>query len=110
MSYIYKISNDINDLVYIGQTTSSIYARFKQHYYDRNENNKFHNAIRELGIEHFKIELLEECSNEELDEREKYWISYYDSFYTTGKGYNLTEGGQWGSGTQILTTTQAYQI
>ena len=46
----------------------------------------------------------------DLDAREKFWIKYYDSFYTTGKGYNLTEGGQWGSGTQILTTRQADEI
>ena len=93
MSYIYKISNDINDLVYIGQTIGSIQTRFKQHYYDskRDIDNKFHNAIKELGIEHFKIELLEECPNELLDEKERYWISYYDSY---NNGYNSTKGGQ----------------
>ncbi len=93
MSYIYKISNDLNDLVYIGQTTGSVYARFKQHYYDRNrdKDNKFHSAIKELGIEHFKVEIIEECSNEELDEKEKYWIQYFNSYK---KGYNTTKGGQ----------------
>lgn len=93
MSYIYKISNDINDSVYIGQTIGSIQTRFKQHCYDskRDTNNKFHNAMRNIGIEHFKIELIEECSNEQLDNREKYWISYYDS---CNNGYNSTKGGQ----------------
>lgn len=92
MSYIYKISNDINDLVYIGQTTCSINNRFKQHYYDRKEiNNKFHKAINELGIEHFRIEIIEECSNEQLDERERYWINYYNSYKN---GYNSKDGGQ----------------
>lgn len=93
MSYIYKISNDINDLVYIGQTTGSVQARFKQHYYDRNRDteNKFHCAIKELGIEHFSVEIIEECPNEELDNKEKYWINYYNSYHN---GYNSTKGGQ----------------
>ena len=66
MSYIYKISNDINNLIYIGQTTGSILARFLQHCSESryDVNNKFHKAMNELGIEHFKIEEIEKCSNE----------------------------------------------
>lgn len=33
---------------------------------------------------------MEECDNEQLNEREIYWISYYDTFYN---GYNATLGG-----------------
>lgn len=95
MSYIYKISNDINNLVYIGQTTGSIQARFKQHLYDSkkhiNDTHKFYNAIRTIGADHFKIEIIEECDNDKLDEQERYWINYYDSY---NNGYNSKNGGQ----------------
>ena len=37
---------------------------------------------------------MEECSVKQLDEREKYWIEFYDSYYN---GYNMTKGGQYGS-------------
>lgn len=47
-------------------------------------------AIHKYGKEHFRIELIEECDPKLLDEREIYWIAYYNSHYN---GYNLTEGG-----------------
>lgn len=47
-------------------------------------------AIHKYGREHFKIELIEEVPVETLNEREKYWIDFYDSYNT---GYNLTLGG-----------------
>lgn len=45
-----------------------------------------------------------------MDQKEKEYIDKFSSFYTTGKGYNLTQGGQWGSGTQKLTLSQASEI
>ena len=36
--------------------------------------------------------------------------NFFDSYYTTNKGYNLTQGGQWGSGTQVLTIKQSDEI
>ena len=38
-----------------------------------------------------EIQLLEECPIEQLNDREIYWINYYDSY---NNGYNLTLGGQ----------------
>ena len=97
MGYIYKITNDFNDKVYIGQTINSIEYRFKCHFNeaknDTNKQNKFHKALMELGFEHFKTELVEECPNENLNEREQYWIKYYDS---VNNGYNTTWGGSCG--------------
>lgn len=95
MGFIYKIANDINDKIYIGQTINDIYYRFHNHITQalREPNCKFHYAIRELGAEHFTTNLIEECPNELLDEREKYWIKYYDS---VEKGYNTTWGGSTG--------------
>lgn len=93
---IYIIKNDINKKVYIGQTVQSLNRRFNGHCcYDksngRSEYMYIKRAIHKYGREHFTINLIEECSIEMLNEREKYWISYYDSY---NNGYNLTEGGQ----------------
>ena len=108
---IYKYTNLINNKVYIGQTKQSLEERHKRHLAQLKDNTYFHRAIKKYGISNFKMELVEDkILFKDLDAREKFWIKYYDSFYTTGKGYNLTEGGQWGSGTQILTTTQADEI
>lgn len=90
--YVYKITNDVNDKVYIGQTINSIQERFKRHINSaiNNElNTHFARAIRKIGPEHFTIELIDTAeSQEELTEKEYYWIHYYDS---THKGYNETE-------------------
>ena len=48
-------------------------------------------AIHKYGKENFTIKLLEECDRALLNEREKYWIQYYNSFEN---GYNSTLGGQ----------------
>lgn len=46
--------------------------------------------MRKHGVENFFIELIEECSLNEVEEREKYWIEFYQSFKN---GYNATIGG-----------------
>ena len=64
MGYIYKISNTINDKVYIGKTAFSIEKRFKEHCQDafkeHNEKRPLYSAMRKYGVEHFHIELIEE--------------------------------------------------
>ena len=94
MSKIYKITNDINDKVYIGKTNLSIEKRFKEHCddskKDRCENRPLYRAMNKYGIEHFCIEEIEECLPEEASDREIYWIGYYHSY---GEGYNATIGG-----------------
>lgn len=108
---IYKYTNQINQMVYIGQTKQTLEERDKKHLSQLNDNTYFHRAIQKYGRENFILELVEDSIPfNQLDEREKYWINYFDSFYTTGKGYNLTQGGQWGSGTQKLTIKQADEI
>lgn len=95
---IYIIKNSINDKVYVGQSVN-IEKRWQAHRHkgkpnvnlnQPEANNKLHKAMRELGRENFYIEVLEECSVEKLEEKEKYWIEYYNSFYN---GYNGTKGG-----------------
>lgn len=92
MSYIYKITNDINDKIYIGKTEFSIEKRFKEHCSDAFDRDKeqrpLYAAMRKYGTEHFHIELVEETNNP--IEREIYWIEFYGSFKN---GYNATQGG-----------------
>ena len=94
MGYIYKIINDINEKVYIGQTKETLSSRFSKHCWDAQnkaeKHSHLHAAIRKYGAEHFSICQVEECPNENLDDREKFWISYYDSY---SNGYNATLGG-----------------
>lgn len=95
MGYIYKITNTLNNKVYIGQTVKTVSKRFTQH---KNNSNKeyfsqivLYKAFNKYGIENFICEEIEEVPNEKLDEREKYWIEYYDSYFN---GYNSTLGGR----------------
>lgn len=92
---IYIIRNSINNKVYIGQTTQSLNKRFNGHCCysksDRSVNMYIKRAIHKYGRNNFSIELLEECSIEDLNTREQYWINRYDSY---NNGYNLTLGGQ----------------
>lgn len=94
MAYIYKITNDINDRVYIGKTTRTIDDRFEEHCKDRNrrtfEKRPLYDAMNKYGVEHFHIELIEECSPDDSNEREQYWIRQYNSYRN---GYNATKGG-----------------
>ena len=95
MGYIYKISNDINDKVYIGKTLASVSDRWKEHLSDmdkrKNEKRPLYSAMRKYGTSHFYIEEIEQCSNDIINERECYWINFYDSYKN---GYNATKGGE----------------
>ena len=86
---IYKAQNKINGLVYIGQSVN-ILKRWNNHKNDyMTGNSKFYKAIQEFGWDNFEWSIIEECSKEKLEEREKYWIDYYDSI---NNGYNTIYG------------------
>lgn len=92
---IYCISNDINDKLYIGKTTyPTIEERFKEHCIDCKkitfEKRPLYSAMNKYGIENFHISLIEEVDLSLLEEREQYWIEYYNSYHS---GYNATLGG-----------------
>ena len=92
--YIYKITNDVNDKVYIGKTVTSLKQRFAEHCSDSKnrltENRPLHRAMNKYGINKFHIELVEQCDIQILSEREIYWIEHYHSY---SSGYNATFGG-----------------
>ena len=93
MGYIYKITNNINGKVYIGQTTRTIKDRWKQHINDSKSKTNlpyFHKAINKYGPENFSIEKIIEAPQSELDELEIFYIKKYDSY---NNGYNMTLGG-----------------
>lgn len=98
---IYKITNKINNKSYIGQSID-IERRWKSHKtepFNPNStqyNTIFYKAIRKYGIKNFIFEILEECPQEQLNEREQYWIEYYATYtqQTNANGYNMTIGGQ----------------
>ena len=94
---IYKITNDINNKVYIGQTTRSLEERI----YNYKTEIKFNptcrpiiSAMSKYGFEHFTFEILKDNiqSKEELDFLEREYIKQYQSL-TTQNGYNVELGG-----------------
>lgn len=91
ISGIYKITAKHNGKVYIGQS-KDIYARWKGHWKEvrAGSNTYLHNTMRKYGEDNFEYEIIEECSQDIINDREIYWINYYDSF---NNGFNLTTGG-----------------
>ena len=92
---IYKITNQTNDMCYIGQSVD-IAKRWKDHAkcglgIDTPASNKLYKAMQEDGLHNFSWELLQTCDRDELDEREKYYIELYQS---KEYGYNSTAGNK----------------
>ena len=85
---IYKITNKINGMVYVGQSVH-IKRRFQEHIKKSSNSQKIDQAINEFGKEAFNFEIIEECQKTELDAKENYWIQYYNSIYPNG--YNIVE-------------------
>lgn len=103
MGCIYKITNKINNKVYIGQTVKTRPSdRFSQHRYiarhleQEKSNSYLHQAMAKYGVDNFAFEVVEIVENDKLNEREQYWINFYDSLVP--HGYNLTIGGEGTSG------------
>lgn len=88
---IYKITCLINRKIYVGQTIN-FKQRISQH---KRDSSKFipgiDAAIAKYGWENFFVEVIEECSVEQLNEREMFWIALLNS--KAPNGYNLTDGG-----------------
>ena len=80
---IYKITNIITDECYIGQAVD-IYKRWNEHCkcglgIDTPPGNKLYKSMQEYGLENFTFELLTECKQTELNEKEKYFIELYQA-------------------------------
>lgn len=94
-SGIYKITNKLNNKCYIGKS-NNIENRFNYHKNnykcDKEWNKTLYKAFRKYGIENFNFEIIENIQDYDNinNDREKYWISFYDSY---NNGYNETLGG-----------------
>ena len=97
--FIYKITNTINDKVYVGQTASKPNKRWSKHKCDLRKrkhcNLHLQSAWNKYGETSFVFEVIEQFDSEmnfDLNNLERYWIKHYDSM-NPKKGYNKTEGG-----------------
>lgn len=84
---IYCFHNIKNNKRYIGQTVN-LHSRYKDHFNSK-LNDEFHQELRK-NPDNFEFIILEEVKETELDNREIYWIDYYNSFLD---GYNNNKGG-----------------
>ena len=95
---VYKATNIINEVVYIGKTTKRFSHRKADHIFKskRKPTSYFHRALNKYGKDNFKWKILAETdSKTKLDVLEKFYIMLYKKM---GKIYNLTEGGDGKSG------------
>lgn len=93
---IYKIENLITKKIYIGQSTN-IEKRFYDHkrrYFLLNENTVLYKSMRKYGLENFDFKIIEKCNKEELNEKEIFYIAFYNSLVPFG--YNINIGGNCG--------------
>jgi len=95
-SGIYLIRNTINDKVYVGQSIH-VEKRWKEHQKSAKRGDKSHlyDAIRKYGVDSFELVILELCNAKLFDEKESYWMSFYNC-RDQSKGYNLLPAGQFG--------------
>lgn len=95
---IYKATNIQNGKVYIGQTVNSLDHRKNQHLHETKQPNRkntyFHNAIEKYGEDSFVFEEIDRANSiDELNEKESFWIAFYNST-DKASGYNLDSGGK----------------
>lgn len=96
-SVIYKLTNLVNNKIYIGQTKTSLRKRMISHLsqarkYTKAKKHHLQFAIQKYGSDNFQIEILECCNQENLNNREIFWIEYFNTT-DPNIGYNCTIGG-----------------
>ena len=95
---IYKISNNIDSDIYIGSTTNSLHLRFAVHIltakYTKSKNRLLYKKMNLLGIENFKIELVDEITcddKKDLRTLEGYYISQLGTLNIRMSGRDIKE-------------------
>ena len=87
---VYKITNLINNKIYIGITKRDPKIRFNEHFSNKNE--LLYKAKEKYGKDNFLLEIIESNISEDMiDEKERYYIQLYKSLVPNG--YNLSQGG-----------------
>ena len=95
MGVIYKITNTVNNKVYIGQTRRTFEQRKKQHlksFKEQKTRTALINSVISHGVDKFIFNIIEECNDDNLDEREIFYINEYNSIVPNG--YNIQLGGR----------------
>ena len=92
---IYKITNKQTGDIYIGQSVN-IADRWKQHIkcglgIDASATNKLYNNMQKYGVWNFTFEILQKCTRDKLNEKERFWIQMYQS---NKVGLNVTKGNK----------------
>lgn len=92
---IYKITNKQTGDIYIGQSVN-IAERWKQHVkcglgIDASATNKLYNNMQKYGVWNFTFEILQKCTRDKLNEKERFWIQMYQS---NKVGLNVTKGNK----------------
>lgn len=84
---VYKTTNNINGKIYIGKDTKNSHNYLGSGKY-------FRNAIKKCGRENFTKITIDIANNKlELNEKEIFWIKFYDA-RNPEIGYNILEGGE----------------
>jgi len=88
---IYKAENKVNGKIYVGETLHKLETRIHDHF-RMGGSPVFYNALKKYGIQNFSILVIDTAKSiKELNEKEKYWIKFYNC--KVPNGYNLTDGG-----------------
>lgn len=90
---IYRITNTVNEHIYVGKTIKTLGVRFSQHVHEaakRQSQTHLHRAMRKYGVDAFIVDILEYTDAGNINERELHWVA------TLQPHYNMTEGGDGG--------------
>lgn len=97
MGAIYSILNKENGKIYVGQSVNPK-QRFAKHKsllrYNKHDNDHLQNSWNKYGEDAFEFNILENSSDEMLNDNESWWIEYFDST-NHNKGFNMTDGGDY---------------
>ena len=109
MEFIYIIENIRNNKKYVGKTKSLIER--KRSHFNKLKSNKHVNiflqsSFNKYGIDSFIFYEIESCNDNIINEREIYWIEYFNTL-NDNFGYNLTNGGNGGSPSEVIRKKQS---
>ena len=93
--YVYVHTNKINGKKYVGVTIQKPQRRWGRNGVNYKCHPYFYSAIQKYGWENFDHQVFEVDTKSEMYYLEQYLISYYETY--TGKGYNLSRGGESGN-------------
>ena len=90
---IYKITSPSNK-VYVGQSTNieKRWSGYSTNKKKMKEQTKLFNSFRKYGVDNHKFEIIEECNKDKLNDKEVYWIEFYNS---VNAGLNVSKGGHY---------------